>query len=95
MRTETRKSYEKHIDRLEKALEDSEDRSSRWRTWHGIAQGNYDRLLKARRQGERDRSWAIEQALMTNRPDIVKTARQIADYVFGPDIEADREAEQA
>lgn len=93
MRTDTKRTYEKRIEALEGLLTAAQERANRKAARARVWEDNYNRLHAARRQGEEARSWAIEQALRTGNNNVVATARQIADYVFGPDTEADREAE--
>lgn len=93
MRRSTEKDYEAKIADLEgqlaEALAMAERRIDQVKFW----QRDYRRLAEARRQGEEARQWAIDQALMTRNPDVIGMAKQIADFVYGPDLGADRPEE--
>lgn len=93
MRAETRRSYEKRIADLEAGLSRANEREKQSDADASMVRQMYYSLLRARRQGEDARQWAIEQALRTPNTDIVGTAVLIANYVYGPDHGADRPEE--
>jgi hypothetical protein len=93
MRAETKKKYEARIVALEELLTKSEERvgyhRNRANSWHS----SWEHLRMERVQGVEARQWAVEQALRMGRADVTTAAKQIADYVYGTDTDADRPAE--
>jgi hypothetical protein len=95
MRTETKKAYEKRIAALEALLARVEERATRHYNRSRMYENSYLRLLNARQVGERSREWAVEQAILAGQGDIVAAARRIAEFVYGPDFEAERPEENS
>lgn len=94
MRTETKRAYEKRIAELEDRLETANDRANQNARKARMWEGDYHQLRNARRLGEEARQWAVEQAIYAGQTNnIVRTAAQIVEFVYGPDTTPDSDAE--
>lgn len=90
----TKREYEKQITVLQERLERYRTLDSRYRDQAEAAEHALNRIRNARYMGEQGRAWAVEQAIRAGQTDIVNSAQQIANYVYGPDFDHDREEEK-
>lgn len=93
MNASTKRVYENRVAALETLLNSAEKRANQNASQALMYEEKYYQVLRARRQGVEARQWAIKQAIDAGQRDVVEAAKQIADYVYGSDINADRELE--
>lgn len=94
MRNQTRKSYERRIANLEEGIINANKRADSALADARMWEDSYHSVAGSRRIGEGARKWAIEEAIRISQPNlVVNTAQRIVEFVYGPDMDASREAE--